>query len=151
MVSYSALAGGVVVPGLAILALLSIPYVDRERDGEGVWFTSRQGTWLALWSFLGTAALAPLLTAVNLRFALRRFFPAASQYLVDLLNPASLLTLVIMVGSLLVMRSTRSRRMAAITLFSAFLAAYIVYTVIGVYFRGPNWILMMPWQAAEVY
>jgi quinol-cytochrome oxidoreductase complex cytochrome b subunit len=151
MVGYSALAGGVVVPGLAILALLSIPYVDRERDGEGVWFTSRRGTWLALWSFLGSGALAPLLTFLNLRFRPRRLYPDIPQYLVDLVNPASVLTLLIIVASLLVMWVTRSRRMAAITLFSAFLAAYIVYTVIGVYLRGPNWILMMPWQTPEVY
>ncbi len=151
MVGYSALVGGVVVPALAILALLSIPYVDGEREGEGVWFTSRAGARIALGSFLGTTVVAPFLTFLNLRFPLRRFYPEAPQYLVDLLNPASLLTALIVLVSLLVMRFTRSRRLAAISLFSAFVAAYIVYTVLGVFFRGPNWTLMMPWQAPEVY
>lgn len=151
MVGYSALAGGVLVPALAILALLSIPYVDREPAGAGAWFTSRTGTRLALWSFLGTLVAATALTVLNQHFPLRRFLPEAPQLLVDLVNPASLLTIAIMAVSLLVMRATGSRRLAAISLFSAFLAAYLTYTVIGVYFRGPNWLLVMPWQAPEVY
>ena len=38
LVSYSAFWGGVVVPGVLILALVLLPYLDRKRKGIGRWF-----------------------------------------------------------------------------------------------------------------
>ncbi|MBV8273946.1 MAG: cytochrome b N-terminal domain-containing protein [Verrucomicrobia bacterium] len=38
LVSYSAFWGGVVVPGVLVLALLVLPYMDRNRKGVGRWF-----------------------------------------------------------------------------------------------------------------
>jgi cytochrome b-561 len=38
LVSYSAFWGGVVVPGVLVLALLVLPYMDRSRKGVGQWF-----------------------------------------------------------------------------------------------------------------
>ena len=38
LVSYSAFWGGVVVPGLLVMALLLLPYIDRKRKGVGRWF-----------------------------------------------------------------------------------------------------------------
>ena len=38
MVAYNAFWGGVGIPGLIILGLMSIPYLDRNPHGEGVWF-----------------------------------------------------------------------------------------------------------------
>jgi quinol-cytochrome oxidoreductase complex cytochrome b subunit len=38
LVSYSAFWGGVVVPGVLVMALLVLPYMDRNRRGVGQWF-----------------------------------------------------------------------------------------------------------------
>jgi len=38
LVHYSALVGGVIVPTVLVLALLVIPYVDRDPAGSGRWF-----------------------------------------------------------------------------------------------------------------
>jgi quinol-cytochrome oxidoreductase complex cytochrome b subunit len=38
LVSYSAIWGGVVVPGVLVLALVLLPYLDRGRQGVGRWF-----------------------------------------------------------------------------------------------------------------
>lgn len=38
MVSYSAFWGGVAAPAMIILGLMAIPYLDRNPQGEGVWF-----------------------------------------------------------------------------------------------------------------
>ena len=38
LVSYSALWGGVVVPGVLVVALVLLPYLDRNRKGVGRWF-----------------------------------------------------------------------------------------------------------------
>jgi quinol-cytochrome oxidoreductase complex cytochrome b subunit len=39
MVSYSAFWGGVGIPGLFVLGLLLVPYLDRSPQGVGVWFS----------------------------------------------------------------------------------------------------------------
>ena len=38
LVSYSAFWGGVVVPGVLVVALVLLPYLDRNRKGVGRWF-----------------------------------------------------------------------------------------------------------------
>ena len=38
LVSYSALWGGVIVPGLLVAVLVLLPYLDRNRQGVGRWF-----------------------------------------------------------------------------------------------------------------
>ena len=147
LVSYSALAGGVVVPAVLIIGLMSIAYIDRSLEGQGTWFTSPLGKRITLVSFFGTIPIVALLTYLNEYYALRKLVPGASQMLVDLLNPGSILIVLFAIGSLYTWRRTGSSRMGALALYSYFLAAYLVYTVIGVFFRGPNWDWIWPWQA----
>lgn len=37
MVAYSAFWGGIAIPGLMVLGLMMIPYLDRNPKGEGIW------------------------------------------------------------------------------------------------------------------
>ncbi|HSC72351.1 MAG TPA: cytochrome b N-terminal domain-containing protein, partial [Candidatus Methylomirabilis sp.] len=145
LVSFSALIGGVVVPGLLVAGLMSIPYVDRVGEGEGVWFTSLQGKRITLVSLLATVPCTLLLIYLNAQFGIRRLFPGAPQMAADLLNPATLLLVGVAAYSVLVGWRTGSRRMAAIALFSSFLSAYVLLMVIGTFFRGPNWDWAWPW------
>ncbi|CBE67833.1 Menaquinol-cytochrome c reductase cytochrome b subunit (modular protein) [Candidatus Methylomirabilis oxygeniifera] len=146
LVSYSALVGGVVIPGLLVLGLMGIPYIDRTREGEGIWFTSALGKRIAAWSFVGTIPYTMGLLFLNARFGVRQFAPEAPQGVVDLLNPATLLLAAIVAFSVIVGWRTGSRRMAAIALFSAFVSAYVLLMIIGTYFRGPNWDWALPWR-----
>ncbi len=77
LVHYGAIFGGVVVPTALVLALLVLPYLDREPRGVGVWFA-------------------------------------------------------------------RERRLAN-AVFAAIALAVVVVTVIGTFFRGPNWAWVLPW------
>jgi len=42
MVSYSALIGGVVIPGIIVVFLLLVPYLDRKKKGIGIWFAKER-------------------------------------------------------------------------------------------------------------
>jgi len=42
MVSYSALIGGIVVPGLIVAFLMLIPFIDRKKVGIGIWFAKER-------------------------------------------------------------------------------------------------------------
>ncbi len=144
LVSYSALTGGVLVPGLILLGLILIPYIDRDRSGTGQWFSPAGAARVSLFSFLGGVLVSPLLTWIQIRYGVRVLFPDAPQLWTDLINPASVFVFLIIVASLFVMRTTRSTRMAAHVVFSAFLGGSLVYTIIGVFLRGPNWLMTWP-------
>ncbi len=57
LVAYSALWGGVVVPGLLVTALVLLPYLDRRRRGLGVWFARERKVALTLFTVCLIAAV----------------------------------------------------------------------------------------------
>ena len=77
LVSHSAFIGGVLVPGLIVLALVALPYLDRGTQGSGRWF-------------------AP-------------------------------------------------ERRVANTIYTAVVIVAVILTIIGTFFRGPNWGWVWPW------
>jgi hypothetical protein len=102
---------------------------------------------VALLASLGTIPVVLSLIAFNERFAVRTWAPGAPQVVVDLLNPATILLVFMAIHSFLTWKISGSRRLGAIALFSSFLAAFVVLTIVGTFFRGPNWIWVWPWQA----
>jgi quinol-cytochrome oxidoreductase complex cytochrome b subunit len=147
LVGYSALVGGVIVPGLVVVGLALIPFLDREQDGIGVWFTNADGRrWAVLGSLFGLAASAACVASAVL-FPLRDLLGGIeSQLFFDFLNPATLLLLLFVGFYFLVQKVTGSKRVAAIATFSAFIVAFILLTYTGTALRGPNWDFYWPWQ-----
>jgi quinol-cytochrome oxidoreductase complex cytochrome b subunit len=140
LVSYSAFAGGLLIPVLYLVFLFSIPYRDREDRYVGQWFSGKQGGRIAAWS----AGLALVLVVVQLSVMvgsgwLRTWFPGISQWFVMLVNPATLTAILFILAAELTRRKTRSTRMASLVLFTCTLVALVVFTVVGIWFRGPNW------------
>ncbi|HET7872199.1 MAG TPA: hypothetical protein VFL42_06785, partial [Terriglobales bacterium] len=66
LVSYSALWGGVIVPGLIVLALMLLPYLDRRRRGVGVWFSGERKLAITLFTLCLTVAV--VLTLIGTAF-----------------------------------------------------------------------------------
>ncbi len=140
LVSYSAFAGGLLVPLLYMIFLFSIPYRDREDQYVGEWFSGKKGIKLVVRSAIFAFALVLIQLVVMIRFGgLRTWFPGISQWFVMLFNPATLTAALFMLVSEWVRRRTRSTRMAALVLFTCSLVALIFFTAVGIWFRGPNW------------
>lgn len=140
MVSYSAFVGGILIPAVVVVGLGLIPYLDREPERVGVWFSGVRGRWVAVWSTLYAAVTAVMSVAIPVKFGwLRNWWPDISQIWIILINPGSLLTLAYAVWSVLVIRKTRSTRLGAIALFTCFLVGFVILTYVGTYLRGPNW------------
>ena len=148
LVSYSAFSGGLLVPVLYLAFLFSIPYVDREDDYVGQWFSGREGLRIVLRSAAGAFLLVVLQIFIVVQFGgLRDWFPGVSQGLVMLLNPASLTAILFIVAAETVRRKGGSTRRAALVLFTCSFVALVVFTVVGIYFRGPNWEFF--WSASQ--
>jgi cytochrome b-561 len=66
LVSYSAFIGGVLVPGLIVVGLLMIPYIDRKKVGIGKWFAKER--WLANTLFMSFLAIMFILIVIGVWF-----------------------------------------------------------------------------------
>ncbi|MBF0319981.1 MAG: cytochrome b N-terminal domain-containing protein [Nitrospirae bacterium] len=140
LLSYSAFMGGTGLPGLALLGLALIPYLDREQDNVGVWFTSKMGKRIALESMVISiiVIIAMLAFAVNFGW-LRNWFPEIPQLVITFVNPGTIWVGFMMLWSLCTIRRTGSTRMGAMALFVMFLVSYLILTYFATDMRGPNW------------
>lgn len=140
LVSYSGFMGGIVLPTVAMLGLALIPYLDREQEHVGIWFSNRQGKMVAFTSFIvGTVVLIGLLAVVVNFGWFRNWWPDIPQLVIILINPGTIWVGFMMVWSLWITKKTGSTRMGAIALFTMFLLSYTILTYVGTELRGPNW------------
>ncbi len=86
--------------------------------------------------------------AFAIRFGwIREWYLGVPQLVVTLINPGTLLAAVYGAYSVWLVKRYRSTRAGALGLFTCFLCGFLVLTVIGTYFRGPNW--MFYWSPAD--
>ena len=140
LVAFSAFMGGIGIPTIVLVGLGLIPYLDREDLGTGVWFGGPGGWPLVRNSLAFGFASALLIESLVIRYGwLREWFPSVPQLVITAVNPGTVLTLVYAAYSIWLVRRYNSARAGALGLFTCFLCGFVVLTVIGTYFRGPNW------------
>jgi quinol-cytochrome oxidoreductase complex cytochrome b subunit len=152
LVGYSALVGGVVIPGIVLLGLALIPYLDREQKRIGVWLTDaagrKWGTIGVAWGLVWTVGSL----VIGILAPVRGLFPdVESQLFFDLVNPATLLLLSFVLLYFLALKVTGSTRTAAIATFTAFIVAFVLLTWTGTALRGPSWQFFWPWEAWPIH
>ncbi|MFV1965828.1 MAG: cytochrome b N-terminal domain-containing protein [Pirellulaceae bacterium] len=140
LVSYSAFMGGVGVPGIVVLGLMLIPYLDREKEDVGVWFSGRGGRWVSALSAVLTTGVTLGTLAFTVNFGwLRNWFPDIPQIVITFVNPGTVLLGIFVGWSFAVTKRTNSTRMGALAMFTCFLVAFAVLTYFAMIHRGPNW------------
>jgi hypothetical protein len=114
----------------------------------GQWFSGNEGKKLVLWS-AGASFLAVVLQLfVMIRFGwLKDWIPGISQWFIMLINPATITAALFILAAEVVRRRKESSRMGALVLFTCSFVALVVFTVVGIWFRGPNWEFF--WSAAQ--
>ena len=140
LVSYSAFMGGIGIPTIVILGLLLIPYLDRESAGTGEWFGGPGGLGLVLRSAVVGLAAVLVVETFAVRFGwIREWWPATPQIIITFVNPGTVLTAIYAAYSVWLVRRYDSTRAGALGLFTCFLCGFLVLTIVGTHFRGPNW------------
>jgi hypothetical protein len=140
LVSYSAFMGGVGLPAIVLLGLGLIPFLDREESGTGEWFGGQGGWRLVAWSAAVGLLVVLGIEAVAIRIGwIRTWFPDVPQLVITAFNPGTIIAFLYAVYSIWLVKRYNSIRAGALGLFTCFLCGFVVLTVIGTYFRGPNW------------
>lgn len=140
LVSYSAFMGGVGIPTIVVLGLMLVPYLDREKEDIGVWFSGPKGRRVCLFSALLTTVVIVGILAFTVNFGwLRSWYPDIPQIVITLVNPGTVLLVIFMTWSFAVTKRMNSTRMGAIAVFTCFLVSFTILTYFATVHRGPNW------------
>ncbi len=136
----------VILPGIILLAIIFIPYWDREEGDIGLYFRSTVGKLMALAGTFFAMGLVPLLVLLD-------------EYWLDLpaLLPTwptivsnGLIPLLLTLAGLLVIYATMrlgaraSRSEALVGLFTFVIVSFVLLTITGIFFRGANMALVFP-------
>ena len=140
LVSYSAFGGGLLTPLLVITALFLIPYLDKNNNLSGIWFNGREGLKIVLHSITISFATIMIMMIIIIQWGwLRDWLPNSPHWLPILINPGILCIAIFCLFALFIHRLTGSSRRAVIALFSTLATGYLIFTVIGIWFRGRDW------------
>ena len=145
---------GLIVPTIWIVFMMMIPYLDRSREGVGIWFTSTRGKRIAIFSAIYATVL--MFGLIGLDFVLKKvgYVEFASRYLPGgkVLFPDYLIPIATMVAltALLVLIVKRvwngSTREIMIAVWTAWVCTFLVLTFVGTSMRGPGMDLYAPWN-----
>lgn len=137
--------GGIIVPLLVIIALIAIPYIDRNKKDIGVWFGSKKGKRIALASVAYTAVCLVGLILFDEFIRVRSLVNGPEIW------PGWIIPIVVIGGLmallyLLIRRWKPTTREVLVGLFTAFVTTYFVLTLAALFFRGYGMRLTWPWE-----
>ncbi len=131
-----------VIPALLLLGLLSIPYINYDTNTTGVWFCSHKGRKMALIAVI--FATLTTVAAVLLDEFVIGVNPTGPANLINNGLLPFVIVLAVCTGFYwLIKRAFSATNNEAIqALFTLLMTAFVVLTVIGVWFRGTGMQLM---------
>ncbi len=146
------LLAGVIVPGILVLFLIAIPYIDNSRVNVGVWFSSRRGKRIAgltaLYALIVMPAYILLDNAFSLREALR---DSAPTWVAQGLLPGIIVGIIVTLPALILWRQKATAREFMLALFTLMFVSAIIFTLSGFFMRGPGFKMYLPWQMPNGY
>jgi quinol---cytochrome c reductase cytochrome c subunit, bacillus type len=166
---HPSLAGVLIPAGVVFGAIPLIPYFDRDTADVGKWFgtakavpitifTSVYSTivLIALVLFDEKVGVKPMMQAITTATGIS-FFADTNPFGIGALSmPNVIVPMILMNGPivilLLLIRSIykpQGIRDYMIALFTGFVVAYVVLTIVGSFFRGEQMILMWPWDPRQ--
>ncbi len=136
-----------VVPVLAALGLLAIPYLKYDTDPGGIWFASRIGKKTGIIAAVSGVLLTPLLILMNEGLSGGgHHFEAVSPLVAHGALPMLVLAAIVSFFYwALKWRFQATKNEAVQAVFILLLVAYGILTVTGVWFRGAGMVLTAPW------
>lgn len=143
---------GVLIPTLAVLFLIAVPYIDNTRAGAGKWFGSPREKRITLLTALYAIVVMIAYVLLDNAFPVRELLRAALPAIVaQSIIPGLIMAILAAIPALIVWRSRGSAREILVALFTMLFVSAIVLTVIGFLFRGPGFKLFLPWDMPHGY
>lgn len=137
--------GAIILPALAALALIAIPYLDRSQQDVGRWFAGPRGRRIALFTAVGTLLIVPALVALDSLVGVRSVWPGAPPLMAGVVIPLGTILALLVLLYLVLRRIKASVREGLIAYFTVLVVSLVILTLIMIFFRGPGMHLYWPW------
>jgi menaquinol-cytochrome c reductase cytochrome b/c subunit len=150
---------GVIVPTIWIVFMMAIPYIDRSREGVGIWFTSPRGLRVTYFSAVYATLLTFSLIVLDkllkdhgyIEFASQNL-PGGKQLFPDYIIPITTMTvlsvLLVVLVKVIFKGNTRDWMTAV---WTGFVCVFLVLTVVGTSMRGPGMDMYAPWALPSTH
>ncbi len=146
------LVSGIILPGIMVLFVMAIPYLDNSRVGSGRWFTSARGKKVTLWTAIYTTVIMPTFIVLDNLFPPRELLRGiVPDFVAQSIVPAFVLAVIVLVPVLVLMRWKPNAREVMLTLFTVLFVSAVIFTISGFFFRGPGFKLYWPWDMPNGY
>lgn len=133
---YPPLISGVALPALMLLALVAVPYFDTNTARAPMWEPSRGRRLAQVWGVMGVLSLVLYVAGAH----------PVWPMIVPLWAVGALMTVAAFARAPSPTGLWLRRRSLPFWVFSWFVAISVVLTIVGIFFRGPNWSLTLPWR-----
>ncbi|NWG35800.1 MAG: cytochrome b N-terminal domain-containing protein [Chloroflexi bacterium] len=148
LLHFHPLVGAIVIPSLVIIGIFTLPFFDLNPKSVGVYFRSRRGRSLTLLA-VGIALIATpswvLLDEYVLNWTL--WLPTWNTLFSNGLIPLAVILLPLLLLDSWIQNSFKADTEERVLFIASFLfTAFIILTVIGIFFRGPGMSLYFPWN-----
>ncbi len=136
-----------VVPLLVGVLLIALPYLKYGEAPSGLWFHSERGRRAAQAAAVAALAISPLYVVAGDKFLeWQKLFPALPPVVSNGLIPAVLMVTIVAGAAWLVGRAYRTNRLEMVqAIFTFLVVAFLVFTAVGIFFRGEAMRLTWPW------
>jgi len=148
LLHFHPLFGAILIPAIAVLFLFLLPFYDLETESVGVYFRSKKGKILSLVAIGMSAVLVPAWIILD-EYVLNwtAWLPGWPTIISNGLIPLAFILLALIVIDDLVHRNFHtSFEERVLFMFVYLLVAFIILTIIGIFFRGPGMGLYLPWE-----
>jgi quinol-cytochrome oxidoreductase complex cytochrome b subunit len=136
-----------VVPLLAAVLLVVLPYLKFGEAPTGLWFHSERGRRAAMAAAVAALVISPLYVVAGEKLLeWQKLFPSLPPVVSNGLFPTILIgALVVGVGWVLRMTYRSTRLETVQTIFTFLIVAFLVFTIVGIFFRGEGMRLVWIW------
>lgn len=143
---------GVLIPTALIIFLFALPYLDHSKAQVGIWFSSKRGKQITLWTTVYTLIVVPTYIFLDNVYPLREILRGTvPDWVAQGLLPAAIIGLLVAIPALILWRRKASTRELMLALFTFMFVSAILFTVSGFLFRGPGFKLYLPWEMPAGY
>jgi quinol-cytochrome oxidoreductase complex cytochrome b subunit len=143
---------GVIIPGILVLFLLALPYIDHSRENVGKWFSSRRGKRITLLTALYTLILMTSFIGLDNYFTIREMLrEVVPQWVSQGLIPFGIILFIVALPIIILKIRRANTHELMLALFTIMFVSAIVLTISGFLFRGPGFKLYLPWEMPSGY
>lgn len=148
LLHFHPVVAALVIPTIILLAIFLLPFYDINQRSVGVYFRSHRGRALAALASGSAIILTPIWVLVD-EFIIdwSALFPGWDSLISNGVIPLlAILVPFILIDQIIKQLFKADNEERVIFLFTFIFIAFIILTLIGVFFRGPGMALYFPWD-----